>query len=53
MKKGDSVIYIDKTNNVLTNGEKYKVFSVTNGGIQIHIKTGFAVLTNDRFIESK
>ena len=53
MKKGDLVIYIDKTTNVLTKGEKYEVFSVSDNGIQVYIKTGFAGLTSNRFVESK
>ena len=50
MKKGDEVIYTDETTSVLIKGKKYKVFSVLdNGGIQVHIKTGFAGLTSDRY----
>jgi uncharacterized protein YrrD len=48
--KGDKVIYIDKSNNILENGKEYKVNEVLpNGAVQIEIKTGFAGLTKDRF----
>ena len=49
IEQGDKIIYTDNSNSVLNNGQEYTIFSVSETGIQVYIKTGFVGLTNDRF----
>jgi hypothetical protein len=49
VEKGQKVKYIGAGNSVLVQNEIYKVYSVSEGGIQVYIPTGFAGMKNKEF----
>jgi len=49
VEKGSKIKYIGEDTSVLVSGEEYTVFEVFESGIRIHIPTGFAGLTADKF----
>ncbi len=49
VEKGQKVKYLGTGNSVLVTGNTYEVASISEGGIQVYIPTGFAGMKNEEF----